>query len=166
MEQKSNHTVAIAVVTGLIALLLGVCLGGLVGGFGGYLIGRGANVNASVRTERGGPPPLQATPLPAVPDSGAQPVVPSTTGIVIEEVVAGSPAEAAGLQPGDIITQFDGATLAANHNLANLVARHQPGDKVQVHIMRGSTERDVTVELGARADDSSAAYLGVRYTSP
>jgi S1-C subfamily serine protease len=86
-------------------------------------------------------------------------------GVVVEEVVAGSPAEAAGLQPGDVITQFDGATLDANHNLAALVARHKPGDKVQVRFARGDAERETTITLGARADNSGAAYLGVRYST-
>jgi len=39
-EENKNRTAVVAIVTGIIALFLGLCLGAMLGGTGGYLIGR------------------------------------------------------------------------------------------------------------------------------
>ena len=86
-----------------------------------------------------------------------------TPGVVVQEVVAGSPAELAGLRAGDVITQMDNVRLDANHLLSDLVAEHKPGDQVTFTLLRSGQSQTITVTLGERVDNSEAAYLGVRY---
>ena len=100
--------------------------------------------------------PPGATPELALP--------PNAGGVVVEAVVAGSPAEAAGIQSGDIITRIDDTSLDANHTLSDLIAQHKPGDRIAITVWRAGKILTLDVELGARVDDSQAAYLGVRYT--
>jgi S1-C subfamily serine protease len=62
-------------------------------------------------------------------------------------VVAGSPAETAGLQAGDVIVAVDGQRLE-DGDLAQAVLPHQPGDKVTLRIIRGQSTKEITVTLG------------------
>ncbi len=84
-------------------------------------------------------------------------------GAVITEVVADSPAEAAGLEVGDIITAMDGTDLDANHSLADLVGSYSPGDEVTLQLTRGDEELELTATLAENPDTAGRAFLGVRY---
>jgi len=64
-------------------------------------------------------------------------------------IVAGSPAEKAGLQEKDIITKIDGTNVDSTHPFASLVAQHSVGDKVTVTYLRSSKESTVTVTLAS-----------------
>jgi S1-C subfamily serine protease len=89
-----------------------------------------------------------------------------STGALLVEVTAGSPAEQAGLQAGDVITAVDGQPVDADNDLASRITAHKPGDTISLTVERSGEEaRDVTVTLGAQPEDENAAYLGVRYTS-
>jgi S1-C subfamily serine protease len=59
-----------------------------------------------------------------------------------------SPAAAAGLEAGDVITAVDGNRVDANNDLADHILPHQPGDKITLTVMRGSDELQVAVTLG------------------
>ncbi|MDO8598787.1 MAG: PDZ domain-containing protein [bacterium] len=63
-------------------------------------------------------------------------------------VVAGSPADRAGIRENDIITAVDGESVDEDHPLANRIARRKPGDRIQLTVFRGGKERTLTVELG------------------
>ncbi|HET9877781.1 MAG TPA: trypsin-like peptidase domain-containing protein [Candidatus Limnocylindria bacterium] len=63
-------------------------------------------------------------------------------------IFAGSPAEAAGLQEGDIIVEVDGERIDADHDLAAAIVSHNPGDTVTLRVLNGSSTREVTVTLG------------------
>jgi serine protease Do len=63
-------------------------------------------------------------------------------------VFPGSPAEAAGLQDGDLIVELDGQRLDADHDLASLILPHRPGDTVTLRVLRDNTARQVSVTLG------------------
>jgi S1-C subfamily serine protease len=65
-------------------------------------------------------------------------------------VVAGSPADKAGLQPGDIITSIDGTTLDASHTLDQVVAGYAPGQTIKLTVLRNGQTQDVSVTLGTR----------------
>ena len=62
-------------------------------------------------------------------------------------VVAGSPAEAAGLQVGDVIVAVDGERLD-DGDLAQAVLPHKPGDVVTLRIVRGQSTEELSVTLG------------------
>jgi len=63
-------------------------------------------------------------------------------------VFPGSPAEAAGLKEGDQIVSVDGVQIDASHDLGSMILPHVPGDKVVLHVLRGSQALDITVTLG------------------
>jgi serine protease Do len=56
----------------------------------------------------------------------------------IGKVFADTPAERAGIQPGDIITKFADRTVTDFDSLIRLVQEQQPGDRVLVEILRGN----------------------------
>jgi S1-C subfamily serine protease len=70
-------------------------------------------------------------------------------GAVVVTVVKGSPAEAAGLQAGDVIRAIDGTRVKSGSAVTTQVARNTPGDKVTITLVRGSDEMDVTATLAA-----------------
>lgn len=63
-------------------------------------------------------------------------------------VISGSPAEKAGLQTNDIITQFGGTAIDQNHSLTSLIDQHQSGDKVSLTVLRNGQTLHITVTLG------------------
>jgi S1-C subfamily serine protease len=70
----------------------------------------------------------------------------------VAEVTAGGPAEAAGIRPGDVITELGGRPVVGPDELATLVRDRAPGDRVEVRYRRGSEERSATATLGTRPD--------------
>lgn len=76
---------------------------------------------------------------------------PAATGIVVQDIVAGSPADQAGLKVGDIITAIDGVTIDSDNPFLNLMFQHKPGDTVELTVTRGNGETlTLTVTLGTR----------------
>jgi S1-C subfamily serine protease len=74
---------------------------------------------------------------------------PVEEGVVIQDVVPGGPADRAGVQPGDIVVEFDGESIATDDDLVSAIRSHDPGDVVEVGIVREDGSRDVvTVTLG------------------
>jgi serine protease Do len=65
-------------------------------------------------------------------------------------VVAGSPADLAGLKDGDIITAVDGQRVDAAHSLDDVLITHQPGDTVTVSVLRAGATLDLQLKLGTR----------------
>ncbi len=68
-------------------------------------------------------------------------------GLVVAQVVPGSPAEAAGLEQGDVIVGLDGRQVASPDELGSAIAAHAPGDRIELQLADG---RAVDVELGQR----------------
>src|SRR5262249_20953928 len=56
----------------------------------------------------------------------------TATGALVQNVLSGSGAERAGLQPGDVITAVDGRRITAPTTLTNLLLRHSPSQSVTV----------------------------------
>ncbi len=69
------------------------------------------------------------------------------TGVYIEGVVNGSAADQAGIQRGDIVLEVNGNTVASTSELQREIARHQPGESVEITLIRDGRERDLTAEL-------------------
>ena len=74
-------------------------------------------------------------------------------GVYLKDVQPNSPAERGGLLRGDVILSLDG--IAVNHfnHLQTLIYGRDPGEAINVQIMRESQIRQVTVVLGEREDD-------------
>jgi 2-alkenal reductase len=69
-------------------------------------------------------------------------------GAYITEIIPGSPAEAGGLQVGDIIIRIGEKTVDENNSFVNALFAYQPGDTVDVAVMRGDDEVILEVTLG------------------
>lgn len=75
-------------------------------------------------------------------------------GAAIKSVTEGAPAEAAGLQTGDIITKFDGEDIESSSQLIAKVKRYKAGDKVKVTVYRKGDEFEVTVTVDEKKQDT------------
>jgi S1-C subfamily serine protease len=91
--------------------------------------------------------------------------LPVERGVLVTAVVAGSPADEAGLEGGDttvvvngesyvlggdIITRADGRAVASAEELGDTVAEKEPGDEIELEVRRDDETERVTVELGRR----------------
>ena len=69
-------------------------------------------------------------------------------GAFVERVLSGTPAQAAGLQAGDVIVSINGASVTSWDDLTIDLRGHKPGDKISIGIYRGSSQRTLTATLG------------------
>ncbi len=83
----------------------------------------------------------------------------SGSGIPISNVVAGSPADQAGLRVGDTITSVDGKKVTKGTELVGDIASRKPGSKVDLGFLRNGKLQDATVTIADRAK-LFAARLG------
>lgn len=74
--------------------------------------------------------------------------LPVEWGVYITEVEPGSPAEQAGLQPGDIIVQIGETALDETHSYINALFQYQPGDLVMLKLVRNGEAMEIQVTLG------------------
>jgi serine protease Do len=85
---------------------------------------------------------------PISPDMAVAMNLPSSQGAVVSDVDDGSPAAHAGLQQGDVITQFDGKPVSDSNQLRNMVASTQPGTTVSLQVLRHGKTENVQAKLG------------------
>ena len=83
-------------------------------------------------------------------------------GALIAQVGKDSPAEQAGLEPGDVILSFAGEAIETSADLPHVVGLIAPGTKVVAVIFREGREQDLTVEVGGLgADEVASVNAGV-----
>lgn len=70
-------------------------------------------------------------------------------GAYVVEVAEGSPAEAAGLQAGDVVVALNGEKVSSADELMLAIRSHKIGETVDVSFLRGGAEQTVQVELGS-----------------
>ncbi|MBS1853374.1 MAG: Do family serine endopeptidase [Acidobacteria bacterium] len=80
-------------------------------------------------------------------------------GVTISNVVAGSPAEQAGLKVGDTIKSIDGKDVKNGDELVADIAGRKPGSKAKIGFVRNNKQQDTTVIIADRAK-LFAAKLG------
>ncbi|MBI2453236.1 trypsin-like peptidase domain-containing protein [Candidatus Peregrinibacteria bacterium] len=71
-------------------------------------------------------------------------------------VIAGGPADKAGLKVEDVILELDGQSIDKDNTLQSVILKHKPGDKVQLKVWRKGETLDATVELGVSDDLKTA----------
>ncbi len=71
-------------------------------------------------------------------------------GVVVDSVVEGTGAEAAGLGQGDIILEADGKRVTGMRDLIIAIRGRQPGDTMTLRVIKEGGERLVEVELSER----------------
>ena len=69
------------------------------------------------------------------------------TGALVRGVEAGSPADKAGVEAGDIIVRFDGKAIEKHSDLPRLVGSIKPGTKSTVTVFRRGSTKDLVVAI-------------------
>ncbi|MFZ9940982.1 MAG: S1C family serine protease [Luteolibacter sp.] len=75
---------------------------------------------------------------------------PKLKGVMVEDVVQGSPAAAAGLKIGDMIIGLDGSKINDGGELLQMLAKREAGDRVEVELLRDDKILNKTVKLMRR----------------
>jgi serine protease Do len=76
----------------------------------------------------------------------------SRTGVLVHRIVPGSPADAGGLMPGDIVLKYGHTKIENPEDLSYLVAATRPGSSVPIEILREGT-RNVFLVLIVQAPE-------------
>ena len=71
-------------------------------------------------------------------------------GVIVENVVPGSPAAASGVRTGDVIRRLDGSELRDGGELLQMLAKRQAGDKVKLEVLRDKASLEMQVTLKRR----------------
>jgi serine protease Do len=69
-------------------------------------------------------------------------------GALVRSVESGGPADKGGVEPGDVITQFEGRMIDRSGDLPRIVAASKPGSKAALQVFRGGAYRDLSVMVG------------------
>ncbi|HEU4724796.1 MAG TPA: trypsin-like peptidase domain-containing protein [Candidatus Eisenbacteria bacterium] len=74
-------------------------------------------------------------------------------GVILSDVLPGSPAEAAGLRAGDVVESLDGKAMENGRQFDVNLYRRFAGDSVTVVVSRGGTRASARVRVAERPDD-------------
>jgi serine protease Do len=96
---------------------------------------------------------------PLTPELAEQLSATVRTGVVVAEVRSGSPAEAAGLQPGDIIVRYAGAEVATPQQLQILVEQTPIGEPRTIELIREGRASQINVTV-AELPEHRSSLLG------
>ncbi len=96
------------------------------------------------------------------PDVAEQLHVNKTVGLYVSDLVAGGGAEQAGLRKGDIITKVNGHAVTESSDLQETVGRLQPGDKINLSVLRDGDEKNFGVTLKG---EPAATPLAVNHSA-
>ena len=91
-------------------------------------------------------------------------------GVLVNQVMSGTPAFAAGMRDGDVITALDGVPAVELSKLRLEVSNRKPGSTAVFELIRDSAPTKVTVEIGRLPEEGIAAVapgaFGSRQTTP
>lgn len=81
----------------------------------------------------------------------------TTTGVVVRNIIPGSPAAKSGLKVGDVILSIDGVEMIDSNTLIQHVARKMPNSVLQVQVVRGSKNMNIQIVLAERPTQTDGA---------
>lgn len=81
-------------------------------------------------------------------------------GVLISDVVPDSPAAKAGLQPGDILLEFEGKRMEGPADLQRAVGLTRPGTASTIKIWRDRSEKTLEIRIGEAPEEREARGLG------
>jgi serine protease Do len=76
-------------------------------------------------------------------------------GILVNQVYEGSPAQRAGIRPGDVLVSFDGMALDDGGHYRNRAALARPDSTVNLGLLREGRALELSVKVG-RLDESAS----------
>ena len=79
------------------------------------------------------------------------------SGVVVNHIEKGSPAQRAGLEPGDVITNVAGRSIRTPGELIATISEIAPGKEVDIRAFRSGTEERMRATLAERKDESAPA---------
>jgi serine protease Do len=85
----------------------------------------------------------------------------SLTGIWVASIQSGSPADKAGVKPGDIITTIENLILATDGSMSeycDILRTHQPTDALSIQVLRWDTQEILEGQLNGRALSVAASF--------
>ena len=85
---------------------------------------------------------------------------PGTKGALVQGVVPRSPAEKAGLKPGDVITHLNGKAVDSSGTLTRGVALVAPGQTANLTVLRGGEQKQFALKVAQRPEDENAVARG------
>lgn len=71
----------------------------------------------------------------------------TSEGILVASVTDGGAAKEAGIQEGDVIVKFNGASVNNSVKLNEEMRKMQPGDRAEIELYRGNKLQHITVKL-------------------
>jgi len=84
----------------------------------------------------------------------------STKGAIVSDVMSNSPAEQAGLKPGDIILEFNGTPISDVRDLQNKVADAKIGETVNLGVWREKKKINIPIKIAERPEEETIAKTG------
>ena len=84
------------------------------------------------------------------PEAAEQFGLQANAGAIVAEVVPGKPADRAGVAAEDVITSIDSEEVESSGDLLTALRGYQPGETVEISVLREGQERTLDVELGER----------------
>ena len=88
------------------------------------------------------------------PDIAQAMGIKETSGVLVSDVLAGGPAENAGIQKGDVITNFNGKELRNTSDLSRLVAETAINTTVTLRIQRKGAQQDLPIRIAEMPGDA------------
>jgi PDZ domain len=79
-------------------------------------------------------------------------VVDDERGVRVVRVYGNTPAQEMGLRPGDYLTHVDGREVESARGFISLIRNMEPGEEVELDIVRNQDERSVSGELESRSE--------------
>jgi S1-C subfamily serine protease len=71
-----------------------------------------------------------------------------SSGVAVQQVFSGSPADQAGIQPGDVILQVDGKSFSNVKDLHDYITGKKPGDTIRLNVWSQGVKKFVAIKLG------------------
>jgi len=103
---------------------------------------------------------IQDVPQSAVAEFGLK----DRRGALVSQVTSGGPADKAGMEPGDVIIEFNGKPVPRRDQLVAMVVSTKPGTTVPVKVIRDKQEKSLNVTIDELDLDGESARTGRRQT--
>jgi serine protease Do len=85
-------------------------------------------------------------------------------GALVAQVVEKSPADDAGLQPGDVIIEYEGDEIRLSSQLPHMVGRTKVGDTAELTVIRQGDKQTIDVKIGELPTSSDVPVKALKKT--